>query len=228
MKYKGSVNIEKQKKSASRERLYAVYNGMIQRCYNPKTPNYFRYGGRGIKVCDEWRKSYESFKKWAYETGYDKDAPRGKCTIDRIDCDGNYEPNNCRWVDMVVQRSNQHPAYTFMERPKEKIVHIRSRTTFWEIDGVTKSAIEWCEIYGVTKQFADYRVKTIGMTPKDALTTPKANQGRGRTCEILGIKRKYKKRKQPATSPSKQVAPLNDISNDMQLDITTYMEQNQV
>ena len=101
----------------SSERIYTIYNAMMSRCYNPNVPHYFRYGGRGISVCDEWRNNYYSFREWAYESGYDENAPRGKCTIDRIDDDGNYCPENCRWVDMKVQNNNQHPAYTFMPRP---------------------------------------------------------------------------------------------------------------
>ena len=87
-------------------RLYRVWLTMNSRCRNPKVAVYPRYGGRGISVCDEWR-DYRNFKKWALENGYDFNAKQGQCTIDRINNDGNYEPSNCRWVDMKVQRSNQ-------------------------------------------------------------------------------------------------------------------------
>lgn len=88
-------------------RLHAVYNGMKDRCYNPKSESYRYYGARGISMCDTWLNNYEEFRDWAVESWYVEDAPRGACTIDRIDSNGNYEPNNCRWVDMKVQNSNR-------------------------------------------------------------------------------------------------------------------------
>lgn len=88
-------------------RLHAVYNGMKDRCYNPKSESYRYYGARGISMCDTWLNNYEEFRDWAVESGYVEDAPRGACTIDRIDSNGNYEPNNCRWVDMKVQNGNR-------------------------------------------------------------------------------------------------------------------------
>ena len=87
-------------------RLYGVWLGIRKRCFNPNEPAFPNYGGRGITVCNEWE-SYSSFRKWAMATGYDPKAKRGKCTIDRINVNGNYEPSNCRWVDMKIQRQNQ-------------------------------------------------------------------------------------------------------------------------
>lgn len=88
-------------------RLYAVWRGMILRTCNPNSKTFNAYGGRGISVCAEWRNDFEAFSKWAYLNGYDPNAPRGKCTLDRIDVDGDYCPENCRWVDMHVQNSNK-------------------------------------------------------------------------------------------------------------------------
>ena len=90
----------------STERLYKVWLTIRNRLYNPKSNVYQHYGGRGIRMCDEWN-DYQKFREWAYENGYDPNAARGKCTIDRIDPDGDYTPDNCRWVDMYVQSKNK-------------------------------------------------------------------------------------------------------------------------
>ena len=89
-------------KRKNEERLYSIWRSMKRRCANRKDMN---YGGRGISVCDEWQ-DYQTFKEWAYNNGYDDKADKGQCTIDRINNDGNYDPSNCRWVDMVTQANN--------------------------------------------------------------------------------------------------------------------------
>ena len=93
------------------KRLYGVWNSMIQRCINPNNTNYEYYGGRGIKVCEEWmgENGFQNFYNWAIANGYDCDADFGQCTIDRKDVNGNYEPSNCRWVDMFTQIHNRRP-----------------------------------------------------------------------------------------------------------------------
>lgn len=75
---------------------------MKDRCYNKNNEKYKHYGGRGISVCEQWRNSYVEFSEWAKAHGYADDL-----TIDRIDTNGNYEPNNCRWVDYTTQNNNK-------------------------------------------------------------------------------------------------------------------------
>lgn len=83
-------------------RLYRIWSQMKRRCDLPTVRAYPRYGGRGIKVCKDWSESFEVFRDWALENGYSE-----KLTIDRRDNDGDYEPNNCRWVTHKVQANNR-------------------------------------------------------------------------------------------------------------------------
>lgn len=95
------------KHNGSHERLYRVWTDMKKRCYNSNYKQYNDYGGRGIRVCDEWRNDYGAFRDFALSNGYDPNADFGKTTIDRIDVNGDYCPENCRFVDMKVQYHNR-------------------------------------------------------------------------------------------------------------------------
>ena len=123
-------------KSGSRERLYKTYINMKQRCDNPNVPNYYNYGGRGISVCEEWEKDYNTFRKWAYEAGYKQGL-----TLDRIDNNGNYGPTNCRWVNMKVQSNNTRK---------------NIRITY---NGETHTPTEWSDIVDIPDNVIRHRYK---------------------------------------------------------------------
>lgn len=107
------------------KRLYSIWSGMKQRCENPNSDSYPNYGGRGIKICEEWR-DFANFQKWSLDNGYSENL-----SIDRIDYNGNYEPNNCRWATKLVQANN-------------------TRTNrFVNINGTSHTVADWARISGV-------------------------------------------------------------------------------
>lgn len=114
----------------SKTRLYRVWANMIERCESEDCPNYHRYGGRGIRVCNEWH-DYSKFDEWAVFAGYNPSAKYGECTIDRIDVNGDYEPSNCRWITMKEQTDN------------------RECTRRVEFNGECHTLKEWSEITGI-------------------------------------------------------------------------------
>lgn len=127
-------------------RLHNIWNNMKDRCRNKNSPVYYRYGGRGITVCDEWNNSFDSFKEWALKNGYSDEL-----TIDRIDNDQGYSPDNCRWTDMKTQCNNTG----------------RNRNVTWR--GETHSLTEWSRILGINYGTLKSRVYKRGMTCVEAL-----------------------------------------------------------
>lgn len=103
---KDTIRDKRYKHGDRDERLYSVWKSMKKRCENPNCKSYQWYGAKGVSVCDEWH-DYASFKKWAENNGYDKNAERGICTIDRINPYGDYSPDNCRWISMAEQAKNK-------------------------------------------------------------------------------------------------------------------------
>lgn len=98
------------------EKLYQTWLGMFDRCSDPKEKYYC---AKGVRVCDEW-KDYPTFRKWAYENGYDPKLSRWECSIDRIDSNGNYEPSNCRWADFKTQLANRNITPSTYNRSRDK------------------------------------------------------------------------------------------------------------
>lgn len=149
----GCISKEKRENAICYKRLYKIYLGMKRRCYNSKSVAYKNYGGRGIKICDEWLNDYKSFEKWAYKNGYNEKAATFECTIDRINNDGNYEPNNCRWVSMKIQNQNKRK-----RKPTKKYKIYDKEFTIKEIE----------EKYHISYQLFNYRINH-GMTNEEAI-----------------------------------------------------------
>ena len=125
-------------------KLYSVYHSIKERCNNSKDKAFHNYGGRGIKISDEWN-TFEKFEEWAYQSGYQEGL-----WIDRIDNDKDYSSNNCRWATPKEQQNN-----------KRNCLYIT-------IGGITKTATEWADISGINRATIYRRVK-VGLKENDIL-----------------------------------------------------------
>lgn len=133
----------------SKTKLYGVWETMKNRCYNPNSTKYKRYGARGILVCDEWKNNFEAFYNWAVLTGYKKGL-----TIERINNNGNYEPSNCRWLTNKEQANN------------------KSTNKYITYNGQTKTLAEWCNVFNVPYSLFRGRLR-LGWSIEKTFFTPR-------------------------------------------------------
>ena len=111
----GEIKPPNLKHGDSNSRLYRIYQGMKERCYNKNVKDYKHYGARGIKICEEWLDSYASFKEWSLSNGY-----QDNLTIDRADVNADYCPENCRWAN-IIQQNNNKRTNVFVEYEGQKL-----------------------------------------------------------------------------------------------------------
>ena len=112
-------NIRRKHGFSHKERLYSLWLNIKDRCSNPNNNHYKSYGGRGIKICDEWKENYKSFREWCLSNGYVEDireSGRNNITIDRIDVNGDYCPENCRFITNRENCLNKRDTLTDKER----------------------------------------------------------------------------------------------------------------
>lgn len=140
--------------SGKQPRMYRIWAGMRARCNSPNSVHYKEYGARGISVCEEWR-DYSKFKEWAIKNGYEDSL-----TLDRIDVNGDYSPENCRWASWRTQQNNSR------------------RNVVIEHGGQRHTLSEWAEIYGIPYKTFWYRIRS-GWSFDKASSTP-LRGGRGR------------------------------------------------
>lgn len=138
-----------QAKHGKNTNLYRRWVSMRSRCKCEFPSIYKNYGSRGISVCKEWDKSFEAFAEWAINNGYREDL-----TLDRIDVNGNYEPDNCRWITNAEQQNN------------------RRDNVIIEIDGEEHNITEWIRLKGLNEGTIKCRIYGYGWDPKEAITTP--------------------------------------------------------
>lgn len=147
----------------SKTRIYREWASVKNRCYNSHSKSYKDYGGRGITVCEEWRKSFEAFRDWAFANGYSDNL-----TIERIDTNGNYTPKNCKWIPRNEQQGNRRMCYSF------------------DYKGESHNLADWCKILNLPYGTIHNRVYKLNWSFEKAICEPvhieKRNKKYGRIC----------------------------------------------
>lgn len=137
------------KHGKSNTRLYGIWRDMKSRCHNPKSPKHKVYFDRNITVCDEWANDFEIFYYWAINNGYSEEL-----TIDRIDNEKGYQPDNCRWTTQLEQQRNKRNNHN---------IHY---------NGETHCLTEWCELLGLNYRKTKSRINNLKWDIERAFTTP--------------------------------------------------------
>lgn len=143
------------KKNKDFQRLYRILGQMKNRCNNKKSKDYKSYGARGIKICNEWLNNFMLFYNWSINNGYKENL-----TIDRIDVNGNYEPNNCRWVDLETQANNK--------RNNKLITY----------NGKTQTLSQWAKELKIKYSTLNNRINTNKWDIEKAFTQPLRKGGK--------------------------------------------------
>ena len=147
------ISIRATKHGLSKHPLFKEWTGIKQRCYNPNERYYYNYGGRGITVCDEWLNNPEAFVNWCLSNGYKKGL-----TLDRIDNNKGYSPNNCRWTTKKVQANNTR---------RNRVITYNNKT---------HTVAEWADIMNINYDILIHRLAR-GIDFEKAITTPVKTRG---------------------------------------------------
>lgn len=144
-----------QHKIEEHKRLWYIWNGVKKRCLFENDARYFQYGGRGIKLCEEWKESFDNFAEWALSNGYNDTL-----TIERIDVNGDYCPENCKWITLKEQAANK-------------------RDTIWiDYHGRRVQLMKLCEEKNLNYDPIHNRIMCLGWDAEKAIDTPiKTNEG---------------------------------------------------
>ena len=127
-------------------KLYTIWIDMKDRCFNPNNTSYSNYGGRNIKVCNEWKHDFKTFKEWAFKNGYKEGL-----SIERINNNKDYSPNNCKFISFLDQNKNKRS------------------NKYVTIDGETKTISEWSRVVGINRNTISRRISK-GIQGKDLIS----------------------------------------------------------